>query len=195
MKRVLVFGVALVLTVACLDAHAFTASYDQVTTGIKNVVARETSIKIKDDKMRMEVNMPRGKLVTIIDGMTAYQYMPVEKKAYKMIARGPTNIKNLSDYKGYLQLLNARVVGSESVGDYDCDIYEFIDPGTKVKARAWVWRAKNFPVKYELDIAGGTVTTIMKNIQINTKIDDSEFTIPKDVKIVEMQSAANRNKR
>lgn len=195
MKRILVFGSVLVLTVACLDARAFTVSYDQITTGIKGAAARETSIKIKDDKMRMEGNMPQGRLITIIDGTAAYQYIPAENKAYKMIVKGPTNVKNLSDYKGYLQTLNAKVVGSENIGDYDCDIYEFVDPGAKVKAMAWVWRAKNFPVKYELDTAGGAVTTMMSNVRINAKIDDSEFKIPAGVEIVEMQRVLNQNKK
>lgn len=189
MNRTLVFGLVLILSGAWTNAGAWTVSYDQTTGGIKGAVVREMSIKIKDDKMRMEANLPQGKLVTIIDAMTAYQYMPAENKAYKMIAKGPTNIKNLSDYKGYLQNMNARVVGSESVGGYDCDIYEFMDPGAKVKAKAWVWRAKNFPVKYELDIAGGPVTTMMKNVKINVEIDDSEFTIPAGVDIIEMPGA------
>jgi outer membrane lipoprotein-sorting protein len=111
-----------------------------------------------------------------------------------MITRGPSNIKNLSDYRGYLQTLNAKVIGSESVGDYDCDIYEFIDPGANVKAKAWIWRAKNFPVKYETDLPSGSVTTILKNIKINAKLDDAEFTIPAGVEIIEMQRAIGDNK-
>ncbi len=194
MKRMSVFGLLLVLVLVSLNADAFTVSYDQTTSGIKRTAAQETSIKIKDDKMRMEVNMPQGKLITIIDGNIAYQYFPSENKAYKMMTKGPSNIRNLSDYRGYLQTLNARVMGSESVGDYDCDIYEFIDPGTNVKARAWVWRAKNFPVRYELDLAAGTVTTMMRNVKINPKIDDSEFTIPAGVEIMEMQKAKSQDK-
>jgi len=194
MKRALFFGFVFVVVSFCLDAYAFTVSYDQTTTGIRNAAAQQTTIKIKDEKMRMEINTPQGKLVTIIDGSIGYQYIPSENKAYKMMTKGPTNIKYLSDYKGYLATLNAKTVGSESVGDYDCDIYEFTDPGANVRAKAWVWRAKNFPVKYEMDLPSGLVTTIMKNIKINEKIDDSEFSIPSGVEVIEMQRMIGQGK-
>jgi outer membrane lipoprotein-sorting protein len=194
MKRALLVGSVLVMAFFCSNTYAFTVSYDQSTTGIRNGVSQQTTIKIKDEKLRMEANMPQGKLITIIDDAVAYQYVPSENKAYRMMTKGPTNIKNLSDYKGYLATLNAKIVGSESVGDYDCDIYEFTDPGANVRAKAWVWRAKNFPVKYELDLPAGTVTTIMKNIKINGKIDDSEFAVPAGVEIIDMQRMIGQGK-
>lgn len=194
MKHISALGLSAVLVLACFDAYGFTVSYDQTTSGIKGAAGQETAIKIKDDKMWMKVITPQGELITIIDGSAAYQYFPAQKKAYKMVTKGPTNIRNLSDYKGYLQTLNAKVIGSESVGDYDCDIYEFTDPGTNVKAKAWVWRAKNFPVRYELDLAGGKVTTMMRNVKVNAKIDDAEFAVPAGVEIIEMKRTRNQDK-
>lgn len=194
MKRVSVFIFAVILAYVCSSAHAFTVSYDQTTTGVQRGVIQETSIKIKDEKMRMESNAPQGKIITIINDAVAYQYFPAQNKAYKMTTKGPTNLKNLSDYRTYLQALNAKTIGSENVGDYDCDIYEFTDPGANVRARAWVWRAKNFPVKYELDLTSGLVTTIMKNIKVNDNIDDSEFTIPAGVEVVDMQRMVGQSK-
>ena len=195
MKHIFRFCVVLVMVSFSLSAHAFTVSYDQTTTGIKGAAGQETTIKIKDNKMWMKVSTPQGELITIIDGTAAYQYFPSQNKAYKMMTKGPTNIRNLSDYRGYLQTLNARIASSESVGDYDCDVYEFTDPGTNARARAWVWRAKNFPVKYELDLAGGKVTTMMRNVKVNAKIADSEFTVPNGVEIVEMQRAKSQDKK
>lgn len=187
MKRVLLVGSVLAAAFLCSSAHAFTVSYDQTTTGIGNGMAHQTSIKIKDGKMRMESDTPQGKAIAIIDGAVGYQYLPSQNKAYKMATKGPTNIKELSNYTAYLQTLNAKTVMSESIGDYDCDVYEFTDPRANVRARAWVWRSKNFPVKYEMDLSTGVVTTIMKNVKINEKIDDSEFAIPAGVEIVDVQ--------
>lgn len=194
MKSVLLVSFMLVAVFFCSSACAFTVSYDQTTTGVQKGVVNQTSMKIKDEKMRMEIDTPRGKAITIIDGAFAYQYIPSEKRAYKMMTKGPTNIKNLSDYRGYLSTLNAKTIGSESVGGYDCDIYEFTDPGANVRARAWVWRAKNFPVKYELDLPSGLVTTLMNNIKVNEKIDDAEFGIPAGVEIIEMQRVVGQGK-
>ncbi len=179
----------------CFTAHAFTVSYDQVTTGIQKGAANESSIKIKDGKMKMESGTSQGKIIVIMDGTVGYQYIPSQSKAYKMTIKGPTNIKDLSDYRGYLSTLDAKVAGSESIGDYDCDIYEFTDPRENVRARAWVWRAKNFPVKYELDIHSGTVTTLMKNIKINESIDDSEFMVPAGVEVVDMRYMSGQGKK
>ncbi len=195
MKRILFVGLALVMMFFCANAHGFTVSYDQTTTGIWGGGTQETSIKIKDEKMRMEANTPQGKVITMVNDTVAYQYIPSENKAYKMMTKGPTNLKNLSDYRKYMETLNAKIVGSESVGDYDCDIYEFTDPGAHVRARAWVWRAKNFPVKYEMDMASGLITTVMKNIKVNEKIADSEFTVPAEVEIIDMQRAAGQSKK
>lgn len=194
MKRVLFLVLFLVMVFFCTNACAFTVSYDQTTTGVRKGMVNQTSMKIKNEKLRMEVNTPQGKVITMIDGAVAYQYIPSEKKAYKMMTKGPTNIKNLSDYRGYLSTLNARTTGSESVGNYDCDIYEFTDPGANVRARAWVWRAKNFPVKYELDLPSGVVTTVMENVKVNEKIDDSEFIVPSGVEIIEMQRMIGQDK-
>lgn len=194
MKRKLFVSSALVAVSFCANAYAFTVSYDQETTGVWKGTIQQASIKIKDAKMRMEADTPQGRVITIMNDTVAYQYIPSENKAYKMTTKGPTNLDNLSDYKGYMETLNAKIVGSENVGDYDCDTYEFTDPGANVRARAWVWRVKNFPVKYEMDMPAGLVTTTMKNVKVNEKIDDLEFTVPAGVKIIDMQCITGQSK-
>lgn len=195
MKRVLFIGLVSIMMSFCANAHGFTVSYDEITTGIGDGVIQQSSIKIKDNKMKREVATRQGKIIRIINNTTAYQYFPSQNKAYKMITKGATNLKELSNYREYLETLDARIIGSENVGDYDCDIYEFTDPGANVRARAWVWRTKNFPVKYELDTASGLITTIMKNVKVNEKIDESEFTVPAKVEIIDMRRPAEQNKK
>ncbi|GAG01875.1 unnamed protein product, partial [marine sediment metagenome] len=126
----------------------------------------------------MEVGSPGGRTITIIDGRTMYSYLPSKNTAIKLTKKSSSQMGVLSDYVPYLESLGAKVIGSEKIGQYDCDIYEFIDPGVNMASKVWLWKAKQFPVKVETKIPDGVMTTIMKDIKIGIDIDDSEFMLP-----------------
>ncbi|MBL7071803.1 MAG: hypothetical protein ISS26_06515 [Candidatus Omnitrophica bacterium] len=183
MRFIALFTVLLALSA---QAWAFSASYDQAVsvTGISK--PQISSVIIKDDKMKMDADSPKGRVVSIMDGKTIYSYIPAENKAVKFVVQSTPKIDTLSRYGHYLREIGAVVIGSERIGEYDCDIYEFKDPKNDTKTKAWLWKEKDFPIKVENNVPDGIVTTIIKNLKIGIHIDDSEFMLPEGVKITEM---------
>ena len=148
MKRMKLLAVFAVIVLLCSEAYAFTASYEQTISGAGVSQAHQVKvIKIKDNKIRMEMDTPQGKTITIIDGGTMYSYIPSKNSAIKMKSPISPELEVLSDYTAYLESLGAKFIGSERVGPYDCDIYEFTDPRINVLSKVWLWKAKEFPCR------------------------------------------------
>lgn len=178
--------VFIMVAVFCTVACAFTVSYEQTTSGAGIAKPDTRSVKIKDDKIRMEMDHPvQGRSIVIIKEDTMVSYMPAQNRAFKMKNQMGRSMEVLSDYAAYLESLDAKIVGSENVGSYNCDIYEFVDPRVNMKSKVWLWKTKQFPVKVEMETPQGAITTIMKNIKVGIAIDDSEFMLPPGVEIVE----------
>ena len=171
------------------EVFAFTASYEQTVSGTGIDKPQKNAVKIKDTKVRMEVDGPNGKTITIIDGNTVYSYLSSEKRAIKLLNKKPLGMEVLSDYRTYLISLAARVIGSQKIGSYDCDIYEFTDPRLNAVSKVWLWREKEFPIKVETRVPGGAVITLMENVNIGDDIDDSEFILPPGMEIIDFMEA------
>ena len=173
----LVLSVLFIFT--SLNAFAFTASYKQTTIGPGLPKADIRTVMIKDNKIRIDMKSPaREDAVVLIDGNTMYSYVPGRQLAYRMPSNMASNLDAMTDYGRYLKSQNAKVIGSGKSGDYDCDIYEFIDPDTKAYNKVWFWEAKNFPVKFEMTIMGNVMVTEMTDIEVGIPIDDAEFVLP-----------------
>lgn len=185
MKRAHFFVIFATIILSCLNAFAFTASYEQTIGGAGQPVSDARIIKIKDNKMRMEMDTPQGRGIVIIDGDTMLSYIPSQKKAIKMKSVMHYQMNVLSDYVSYLNSLGARNVGSDRVGLYDCDVYEYTDPRINIPSKVWLWKAHNFPVKVEMKSPAGVMTTMMKDVKVGVHIDDSEFMLPPGIEIVE----------
>ncbi len=178
------FVVFIAAMLFCAAACAFTASYEQTTTGTGLPGPQTQSIKIDGSKIRVEMDTPEGRAVTIINGDEMYSYILSQNKAMKMTGQRAFDMDVLSDYGSYLESLNAKVVGSEKIGRYDCDIYEFKDPKANMTSKVWLWKGKEFPVKVENKLPHGAITTVMENVKIGIKIDNAEFTLPPGVEVI-----------
>ena len=189
MRRVLLSAITAVI---CSNAWAFTASYEQTTGGAGAEGPKQKKVMIKDDKMRMEVDSPKGRTITIIDGRNVYSYLTSREQALKMTSKAPPKISVLADYTAYLESLDAKKIGSEKVGQYDCDIYELEDPRTRTMSKVWLWRDEAFPVKVENRLSEGIVTTVMENVKVGIEIDDSFFSVPQGIEIVEVDKVIKR---
>ena len=189
MRRSSFFVIFMAVAVFCLEAYAFTVSYEQTTSGTGIDKPQKNSVKIKDDKIRLEVKSSRTKTITLIDGETMYSYIPSQNRAIKIVNKKARGMDVLSDYGAYLKSLDAEIVGSERVNGYDCDIYEFIDPRLNMTSKVWLWKEKGFPIKVETTVPGGAITTLMKNVKVGIDIDDSEFILPEGVEIIDMKEA------
>ncbi len=184
MRRIKFFAIFAAIVLFSSQAYAFTASYEQTTSGAMSPAIHKRTVKIKDSKIRMEMDTPEGKTIAIIEEDTMYSYLPSDNTAIKMQNPFSAELAVLSDYKAYLESLEAKLVGSENIGSYDCDIYEFIDPRINLPSKVWLWKSKNFPVKVEMKTMDGPITMVMENVKVGIPIDDSEFTLPKGVEIM-----------
>lgn len=171
-------------------AYAFTASYEQTVSGAGMDQPKTSYIKIKDNKMKMVAVSPEGEVVNIMDGKTVYSYFPSKKMAVKFTVQGAPKMDTLSEYGAYLESLGAKVVGTETIDQYECDIYEFTDPRTNMPSKVWLWKKEKFPVKIDITVPKGVVTTVIRNLEIGANIDDSEFVIPPGVEINEIQAGS-----
>ena len=186
MKRMVQTYVLICAMLFSVNAFAFTASYVQITSGDNLPKSDRRLVKMKDNKIRMEMKSPQGEdVVVILDGSAMYSYVPSRNEAYRMQSAMSHDMSVMSDYESYLRSLDADIVGSEKVGSYDCDVYEFTDPRINADSRVWLWKSKNFPVKVEIDMRGSTMTTEMEDVKIGLPIADSEFVIPDSVEIIE----------
>lgn len=185
MKLTHFFAAFIIVMLCCSIACAFTASYEQTTSGPGIEKPQTRAVKIKDNKVRMDMDLPQGRGMAIIDSDNMYLYNPAEKVAVKLKTPKSADLGVLSNYASYLKSLNAKIVGSETVGPYDCDIYEFMDPYINVPSKIWLWKAHEFPVKVEIKTPNGVTTTIMDNVKVGIPIDDSEFVLPAGVDIKE----------
>jgi len=191
--RLMQFTVPLITVILfCSIACAFTASYEQTTSGIGKAEPGIKFVKIKDDKIRIEMDTPDGKGIAIIDKDMMLSYIPSQNKAIKVKIDVQRDMNVLSDYGSYLESIGAKIIGSERIDSYDCEIYDFIDPRINMPSKVWLWKEKKFPVKVEIKSPNGVVTTTMKNIKVDIPIDDSEFTLPAGIEIVEESEMAEQ---
>ncbi len=182
----------LLMILLCAQSYAFTASYVQTTSGTGVVNPQTKVVKIKDNKVRMEMESRYGKAITIIDGKTIYSYVPSKNKAVKLKSNASYGMEVLADYKAYLRRLDAKIVGSQTIDARQCDIYEYTDPRIKMPSKVWLWKEKGFPIKVETQVPDGTVTTVMSDVEVGVPIDDSLFVLPPGVEIVEAGKKGDR---
>lgn len=168
------------------SAAAFSVSYDQtmVARG-KNI---QSKVKLKDAQFRMDSVIDGMETVTVRNGNGIYSYIPSQNMAIQLPDIGPTEsaTQPSDNYMDYLKQNNARLIRSETINGYGCDVYEFLDPKTNGQTTVWIWKDRNFPVKFLLNTPQGPVSSEMTNIVLNAPVDEASFSLPSGVKIMQM---------
>ena len=107
-------------------------------------------------------------------------------------------IQNISDptklsYKDLsadmMQQLGITKSGKETVNGRVCDIY-IMNKENVGSGKYWIW--KNILIKCEANMGGNSMTMEMTDIQENAIIDDSVFSLPKDITFNEVSMPAAR---
>ena len=166
-------------------ADAFSVTYDlKMNTGGKSV---DSKVKLKDTQFRMESVIDGMPTITVRNNDGIFSYIPSQNMAVKLPDVAIDNATQPTEnYMSYLHSNNASLLRSETVNGYFCDVYEFMDPQTSQKTTAWIWKEKDFPVKFILNTPQGEVASEMTNIIFNAAIDPTAFTLPAEAKIVPM---------
>lgn len=167
-------------------AFALTASYDQKISMGGKVVAT-IKVQSKDDLLKAESDFGGLQSIMLKNKEGLFSWLPAQKVATKIPAAldRPNLTRDIPRYMEFLKENGGQKVGSEKVGNYETDVYTFNEPNIKKPGKAWVWREKNFPVKIEVQAPEAVTTIELENINLDAKIDDSNFDLPKDVKLLD----------
>jgi outer membrane lipoprotein-sorting protein len=128
---------------------------------------------VKGDMIRTEMTVEGMKLINIVgrSGMM-YTYMPAQNMAMKIdVGDAPVSaVGELGSMQGY----DPKVVGTETLDGKKCQVIEIPD------GKIWVWEEYGFPIRSEMTLSEGKVTTEYRNIEF-VDIPDSMFELPKSV--------------
>ncbi len=195
MKKISLLAIFLFLAFSS-RVFAFSVSYDQKVSVNKSPIAN-IKVVVKDNNMRAESNFGGMASVMIRNESGSYSYLPAQKMATKLPASmdRPNMTRDLPHFMDFLNKNSGKKVGNEKLGEFDCDIYTFIEPTIKKEAKAWIWKQKEFPVKIEVDAPEGLTSVEMSNVQFEPKIDDSAFKLPAEAKVIDLEKANQTNEK
>jgi hypothetical protein len=160
------------------------ARWSSVISGGAGQVTAVIDLKIDPSgamHLRSASQTPRGEVISIIDGDTAYTWRSGQSHGFRMDLRNsrPTRFANHAprafDYARPSYLEGAKKIGTEAVEGESCDKYERT-VGDRTET-VWISQAKRFPVK----IVSGNTSVINRDIQIPAQVADAMFAVPKDV--------------
>lgn len=164
-------------------------SYEAVMTAAGTTV--NSKVWVKGQKSRTEVDMSGTTSITIADGTTIYVLDPATKTGTKTTTSSDTATAaaGVSD-TNYNADLTAQKwtfdkmekLGEETVNGVKTIVYNDAEAATKY----WVHEEYGFPVKMETTSEEEGFTMEIKNIKVEA-VDDSQFEIPADYKITEVQ--------
>lgn len=167
---------------------AFTGSYEETISLAEKPIAH-FRVYSKDKKVRTEFLMESQSEIILRNDKGIFRYSSQQKMALKLPDLSPqqqTLLDHLDDYLGFLQKNGAVKKGSETLGEYQTDVYEFLDPMTQKNAKAWVWQEKSFPLKIVIDAPEGQLSVELKDIKIGGEVADNLFEVPENTKIIDL---------
>jgi len=201
----LILILLIVFTIIGTDVFAFSITYDSELYFEGSTRPYSTSkIKAKDGLWRSEHYMEGAATeVSIINSQGLYIfYLTGDRGVFitkdrKQFEQTREDLMYLSEPGKYLNYLKAqqqgRLVSSEIIDGYECDVYEFQKgfPGMDATAgygnmwsgKVWLWKERAYPyIRIEFVSPWGRMVRKAKNIQLDIPIPDSEFEVPAKVK-------------
>lgn len=172
-------------------AEAFSVSYEQ-DMRVPQTAAVHANVWVKDELFKMEMTFNGHTTIMIRNPEGVFSYLPSEGLAMRLptLERAQRPPEGLDDYQAYLHNLQARLVRTETIRGMLCDVYVFNDPKDGASTTVWAWREHTFfPVRFEIARPGqeGVTTIELTNIKFGP-LDDSVFTLPAGVRLMDMGS-------
>ncbi len=163
-------------------------SFDQITT----IGDQTTQGKwaIKKGKIRIEMSV-MGQQMTFIgdpDKKVGYAWTEGQNQVMKMpYDQFEQQTGAVPDPQELAKdALQGKVVGTDTVDGQACDVYEIA--GTATTLKIWIAKNDSFPVKSEVNSAGGTITTQFKNVK-KGNLPDSLFESPTGMQVVDFSTS------
>lgn len=183
------FCLALLSLFVTQNAFAFSVSYDQ-TVSVKDKTVATIQVVVQDEQMWAQSTFSGMDTIVLRNKTGAYSYIPAQKMATKIPASmdRPNLTRDLPKFLEFLNKNGGKKIGSEKVGDKNCDIYQFTEPTLQKESKAWVWVEKQFPVKIEVPAPQGVTVVELNNIKFDPAIEPTKFDLPKDVKVIDLEA-------
>ncbi|MBW6470286.1 MAG: hypothetical protein K0A90_03590 [Methanosarcinaceae archaeon] len=146
--------------------------YDIIIT-MPGLPTLTTNTWIKDDMIRTEMTVEGMKVINIVGrGGVMYTYMPDQNMAMKIDAGDAPvpAVDKLESMQGY----DPKVIGTETLDGKKCQVIEIPE------GKMWIWDEYGFPIRIEMTLPEGKVTTEYRNIEF-VDIPDSMFELPQGV--------------
>lgn len=182
-----VFLASFVLSPAA--ALAETVSYTQtVKSSSSPAMNMNSSVWIKDDRLRYETTADNIRSVVISRPDGIYSYMPDQNLAIKIPTAEPLNfvfLRSPGNYLNSLSAFGAKKQGTETIGPYVCDVYTYNDQNRDWQVKTWVWQEKKIPVKILIKSPFDTTEIKLDNITVGGRMSDDLFEIPENVRLID----------
>jgi len=144
-----------------------------------------TRVWVKGSKMRTESTVEGETVIMILDqdSETMYMYMPEQNMAMKIAFDTSQVEDSVVDEAEGITAHNPVIIGTETLDGKVCLVIEYSDEN--ISTKSWIWKEKGLPVQMVMTTPQGNSTIKYQNYDFST-IDDSVFTIPEGVEIIDM---------
>ena len=182
-RKILYLTLLFTLSIPCVNSQAlkkYSSIKYKLTISSKSMPQKVSSTYYKKgDSLRIEMDIQGQQSITIAKkGRPAYIYYPSENMAIPVSL--PENV--FYEEADYSRGPGVRLIGEETIRGIACDVYEKDSSGHKTKI--WIDKNIEFPVKIQvLDPEGANID--YSDVAINIPLDDSLFTLPAGVKIID----------
>ena len=193
MKKIMAFVLGLIFFATtqawCSDLRNLT--FVQTIESIKEGRLFEAKTWMKEGKVRMEYMAGEEMMVSVIKEGKIFNFSPFKKVGAVMNVQknvygeqiGPEVIQSEKELMEFLDLMQAKVVGEETILGKSCIIYEYMDAQNNVLNRIWLWKDVNVPIKSTIHASGDVITILYQDIKIDKTIPDSLFNLPADINL------------
>jgi|GEM_PF-1788582 len=166
------------------EAYAFQGTFDQ-TMSLEEKVLAQFRVTTKDDNVRMEILNGQEPELVIENSEGYFRVYPNKKLAIQMpkVDRH-TFLDDMDKFDEYLKANQGEKKGEEKLADNDTEIFEYTDPMSKQKGKAWVMKDSRLPLQIEVPTPQGTLKIEFAAFNTTDKVDDSVFSIPEDIRVI-----------
>ncbi len=168
------------------DAVKKGISYDYVMTAGEQQVMH-SHFSFKGENVRMEGLDPENPTLMITKGKELFIINPNEKTGFKMSTEANAGVNPAGDVKPEenMDKDSLKIVGKEDVNGEPCYVVATRNVVEGYDMKMWVHQKYGIMMKMEGAAPEGKMLIEVKNLKVGD-IQDSEFEIPADIKMMEM---------
>jgi hypothetical protein len=178
-------GVVVLLFLLVLGNVVLAAEFSADMVQTHRSMTTNGKVYIQANKMRMEMNTPKGTAINIMDTDAGLMRMVQPEQKMYIEMKAPQAGIAQSD-EALAKMADKKKVGTEKINGYDCDKFEIIYHDKNLgKTTQWFSNKLNFPIKMVYEGPQGQMITEYKNIK-EGKQDSSLFQVPAGYRKMEM---------